>query len=227
MNVEAIIITIDGPAGSGKSTTAKIVAELLGYIYVDSGAMYRAVTLATIRSKCDTTEQIVHLLNSLHIELKMSPLGQRTFLNGEDISQEIREPIITSKVSFVSSIKEVRTAMVNLQRNIGAQSSIVMDGRDIGTVVFPHAQLKIFMIASIHERAKRRLDQMKSIYSEHISDISEITEQITHRDYADSHREIDPLKPADDAIMLDTTGMTIPDQCDFIVKKAQQLIYNE
>ena len=225
--MEAIIITIDGPAGSGKSTTAKIVAELLGYIYVDSGAMYRAVTLATIRNKCETIEQIVQLLNSLHIELKMSPLGQRTFLNGEDISEEIREPIITSKVSFVSSIKEVRTAMVDLQRKIGAQGSIVRDGREIGTVVFPHAQLKIFMIASIHERAKRRLDQMKSIYSEHISDISEITEQITHRDYADSHREIDPLKPADDAVMLDTTGMTIQEQCDFIVKKAQQLIYNE
>jgi cytidylate kinase len=225
--VESIIITIDGPAGSGKSTTAKIVAELLGYIYVDSGAMYRAVTLATIRHKCETIEQIIHLLDSLHIELKMSPQGQRTFLNGEDISEEIREQIITSKVSFISSIKEVRTAMVDLQRKIGAKGSIVMDGRDIGTVVFPHAQLKIFMIASIHERAKRRLDQMKSIYSEHTSDITEITEQITNRDYADSHREIDPLKPADDAIMLDTTGMSIQEQCDFIVKKAQQLIFNE
>ena len=225
--MEAIIITIDGPAGSGKSTTAKIVAELLGYIYVDSGAMYRAVTLATIRNKCETIEQIVHLLNSLHIELKMSPFGQRTFLNGEDISEEIREPIITAKVSFISSIKEVRTAMVDLQRKIGAQSSIVMDGRDIGTVVFPHAQLKIYMNASIQERAKRRLDQMKSKYSESTSDISEITEQLIHRDYADSHREIDPLKAAEDAIMLDTTVMTIQEQCEFIVKKAKQLIYNE
>lgn len=225
--MEAIIITIDGPAGSGKSTTAKIVAELLGYIYVDSGAMYRAVTLATIRNKCETIEQIVHLLNSLHIELKMSPFGQRTFLNGEDISEEIRDPIITAKVSFISSIKEVRTAMVDLQRKIGAQSSIVMDGRDIGTVVFPHAQLKIYMNASIQERAKRRLDQMKSKYSESTSDISEITEQLTHRDYADSHREIDPLKAAEDAIILDTTVMTIQEQCEFIVQKAQQLIYKE
>jgi len=219
-----MIITIDGPAGSGKSTTARKVAESLGYNYVDSGAMYRAVTLAAHINNCISSQDIIDMMPSITIELEMSSLGQKTFLNGRDISDQIRQPSISANVSYISSIKEVREAMVQVQREIGSRGSIVMDGRDIGTVVFPNAELKIYMTASIEERTNRRLQQMKKQCIKDIPKLHEIAAQIEARDYYDSHRDIDPLKPAIDAVILDTTGMSIDNQCAFILNKAQNIL---
>lgn len=219
--MKSIIIAIDGPAGAGKSTTARRVALALNYIYIDTGAMYRAVTLAAIRNAATQPEQIERLLPEMHIELKMSPQGQRTFLNNEDVSQQIRLPEISSFVSFVSSLKPVRTALVAAQRRMGIQGGVVMDGRDIGTVVFPDAQLKIYMIASLQERARRRLLELqKADPALQISE-EEIMEQIAARDAFDTMRENDPLRPAEDAVFLDTSGLSIEQQTEFILQAAR------
>ena len=185
--MKKIIIAIDGPAGSGKTTTAKIVAEKLGYLYIDTGAMYRAISLAWIQQNREYNEiEVCKLCDSINIELKPSENGQKTFVDGLDVSDDIRLPEVTKMVSPVSAIGYVRDKMVYMQRELGKNGGVVMDGRDIGTVVFPNAELKIFLIASISARAKRRTLELlqKGIQA----DEKEIQEQILYRDNYDSTR---------------------------------------
>jgi cytidylate kinase len=218
-----IIIALDGPAGSGKSTTARMVAEQLGYLYIDTGAMYRAVTLAAIRRGIQLSDLALGILvKSIFIQLEQSPNGQRTLLDGTDVSREIRMPEITRHVSIVSASPAVRNAMVKEQRRIGSNGGVVMDGRDIGTVVFPNAELKIFMTASIDERAKRRTQELqaKGIEVSH----EEIADEILKRDELDSSRETSPLAKAPDARLLDTSFLSPKEQSEIIIKWAKEII---
>lgn len=224
INHHTIIIAIDGPAGSGKSTTARLVAQKLGYVYVDTGAMYRAVTLAWLHKG---KPEIHSFLNQLpEISLSLDPIThkQRTLLEGVDVTDDIRTSEVTEQVSFISSLKNVREKMVSLQRNIGNTHNVVMDGRDIGTAVFPKADLKVFMIADIQKRAKRRLIEMQGKDLHQIPTLDELIQQMKDRDFYDSNRDIDPLKMADDAFLLDTTDMTIEEQANVIIEKAKLII---
>lgn len=202
-------IAIDGPASAGKSTVAKLVAKSLGYVYCDTGAMYRCVTLMALREgvAVDDAAAVTALLPDVTINFKPSPEGQLVFLNGEDVSLAIRQQDVTNNVSAVSAIPAVREALTNHQRDIAAKGNIVMDGRDIGTTVLPDAELKVFMIASVEERARRRFFDNK----EKGIDIPMATleEEIAARDHKDSTRKVSPLKQADDAVLLDTTPLSI------------------
>ena len=203
----AINIAIDGPAGAGKSSTAKLVAKKLGYIYVDTGALYRTVGLYSIRRGIDTkdAEKVIATLPDIKVELKFVDGAQHVFLNGEDVSEDIRTPEASMGASNVSAIPKVREFLFDLQRSIAAENNCIMDGRDIGTVVLPDADLKVFLTASAEERANRRFLEVRD------SNITyeKVLEEIKQRDYNDMHRDISPLRQADDAVLLDTTGMTI------------------
>ena len=217
-----IIIALDGPAGSGKSTTARMVAEKLGYIYIDTGAMYRAVTLAAVRKNIPLEEnELSALVSSLSVTLEQSPNGQRTLLDGQDVSAEIRLPEVTKHVSRVSASAAVREAMVSAQRQIGSLGGVVMDGRDIGTVVFPQAQLKVFMTASIDERAKRRASELQRKGIDTSAEI--IAVEIEERDRYDSNREISPLRQAQDARLLDTSSLLPEEQAEIITQWAMEI----
>lgn len=222
-DMNKLIIAIDGPSASGKSTTARLVAEQLGYIYIDTGAMYRAATVAWLRSGLEVNDDAApKLMDSIFIELKQSPDGQRTFLNGEDVSDAIRLPEVTKLVSPVSALALVREKLVEQQRAMGAAGGVVMDGRDIGTVVFPDAELKIFLIASIEARAERRAKELSEkglVFS-----LEEIKQQLAARDAYDSGRAISPLKKAQDAIEIDTSDLTIGQQVNKIIDLAKQKI---
>lgn len=221
--MKKIIIAIDGPAGSGKSTTAKIVAEKLGYIYIDTGAMYRAVTLACIEKSTQINDiEVKKVLDGIKITLKQSEIGQRTYINDRDVSDDIRRPDVTKLVSPVSAMAYVREKMVEQQRQMGINGGVVMDGRDIGTVVFPNAELKIYLIASIEARAERRLKELKQKGFDSTQD--EIISQISSRDSYDSTREISPLCKANDAIEIDTSNISIEEQTYEILKLANDLI---
>lgn len=218
-----IIVAIDGPAGSGKTSSAKIVAEKLGYLYIDTGAMYRACTLKWLRSGQELNEEnICKLMEKIQIELKQSSGGQITLLDGEDVSHEIRIPEVTGNVSPVSTFACVREKMVAQQRLIGEAGGVVMDGRDIGTAVFPQADLKVYLIASIESRAMRRLKEQEN--KGIIQNIKEVKKQIEDRDKIDSTREISPLRKADDAILIDTSDLTIDEQTQKIITLAKLLI---
>ena len=221
--MKKIIIAIDGPAGSGKSTTAREVARTLGYVYIDTGAMYRAAALAFKRMNLDfTDEDFIKLMNSIEIELKQGENGQRTFLNGEDVSDEIRTPEITKLVSPVSANPVVREKLVEMQRRLAADGGVVMDGRDIGTVVFPDAALKIFMVASPETRAERRTKELKAKGID--VDFESIKNDLIARDKYDSTREISPLKKADDAVEIDTSNLSIAEQTAKVVELAKKII---
>ena len=218
-----IIIALDGPAGSGKTTTAKIVADKLGYLYIDTGAMYRAVTLAWIRQNKEYNDAgVIDMLDSLQIELRQSEVGQRTILNGDDVSDDIRLPEVTKLVSPVSAIAEVRDKLVAMQREIGNAGGVVMDGRDIGTAVFPNAELKVFLVASIETRANRRTKELLAKGMEVNEEL--IKKEIADRDHYDSNREHSPLRKAEDAIEIDTSDMTLQEQADTIIKLADRII---
>ena len=199
----AINIAIDGPAGAGKSSTAKLAAKALGYIYVDTGALYRTVGLYSIRNGIDTrdAEKVIATLPDIRVELKFVDGSQHVFLNGEDVSEAIRTPEASMGASNVSAISKVREFLFELQRSIAAENDCIMDGRDIGTVVLPNADVKIFLTASPEERAKRRYKEMVEKGQE--ADYDEILSDINKRDYQDSHREIAPLKQAEDAVLFD------------------------
>jgi cytidylate kinase len=219
-----LIIAIDGPAASGKSTTAKLVAQKLGYLYIDTGAMYRALTLKALRENTDLEDEeaLTQLAQNTHIELKKENERFLTFLDGEDVSDEIREPNVSRNVSIVCMPKGVRQRMVTLQRKMGKSGSVVLEGRDIGTVVFPHADLKIYMIASIETRAQRRIKDLEA--NGHAVDIEELKEEIRRRDEQDSQRTNSPLKKAVDAYLLDTTHLSIEQQVATIVEKAREIM---
>lgn len=222
-----IIIAIDGFSSCGKSTVAREVAKKLGYTYLDSGAMYRAVTLYCLRNNLapggvvDEGKLRTHI-RDIEIRFVFNPATQKheTFLNGVNIEEEIRRPEVADLVSPVSIIGFVREALVKQQREMGRKKGIVMDGRDIGTVVFPDAELKIFMTASPEIRAKRRYDELmaKGIHVE----IKDIIRNIRERDRIDSTREISPLRQADDAIILDNSDLTREEQLAFVLKLARQ-----
>ncbi|MFA9379563.1 MAG: (d)CMP kinase [Acetanaerobacterium sp.] len=199
-------VAIDGPSGAGKSTIARTVAKKLGYIYVDTGALYRAVGLYMLDAGADTIDarQVSTLLGQVDVSLRFVAGEQRVFLNGRDVSQRIRENEVSMAASNVSAIPAVRAFLFDLQRNIAAGSNIIMDGRDIGTVVLPHADVKIFLTASPEERARRRCGEL----AEKGTPIAyeTVLDEIITRDNNDANREIAPLKKADDAVVVDTTG---------------------
>jgi cytidylate kinase len=221
-----MIIAIDGPAGSGKSTTARLVAKNLGFIYVDTGAMYRAVTLSWLTQEKPNIDEFIKNLPSITLGINAQTNEQQTFLNGIDVSKEIRGREVTDNVSYISSIKTVREKMVEMQRNIGNAQSVVMDGRDIGTAVFPKAHLKVFMVADIRERAVRRLQEMKIQSMFPLPKLEDLMVTMKQRDEYDSSREIDPLRQADDAILLDTSNLTIEDQAQKIIELANSIHNN-
>lgn len=217
-----INIAIDGPASSGKSTTAKLLANKLNYRYLDTGATYRAATyLWIINDKIDI-ELFKSIFDEAKIEIKFDGLIQLTFLNGIDVSKEIRSQEVTSNVSFISSLDFIRTRLVALQREFSVSKSVIVDGRDIGTIVLPDSELKIYLIASIEERAKRRFLEYQKLGQD--IDFETLKNDIAQRDKLDSEREISPLKKADDAIEVDTTGLSIGDQVNLIYNLALEKI---
>lgn len=226
VDMTGIRIAIDGPASSGKSTVAKIIAKKLGYIYLDTGAMYRSATYLALQNDTDLRDEraIVKLLKDYPISFgrRKDDSEQLVFVGDVEVSHPIRENEVTNNVSTVAALPLVRKTLVDLQQQLAKKGGIVMDGRDIGTVVLPDAELKIFLIASVEERAERR-------YRENLekgiqTDFNTLKKEIAERDYKDSHRKISPLKPAADAITFDTTGIDIAGVVNFIEKKAQNII---
>jgi CMP/dCMP kinase len=217
-----LIITLDGPAGSGKSTTAKALSLRLGYIYLDTGAMYRAITLYILDNNIDPkdADAIETVLPALRISLEYQDHQQRTFLNGADVSDAIREPGVTLHVSAVSEHKKVRQFLVAQQQQIGQAGGYVIDGRDAGTVIFPNADLKFFLNASVEERAVRRQKELarKQIYFT----LQDMIKDIQRRDAIDTNRTESPLRKADDAIEIDNTHLTIQDQVENILAVVHQ-----
>ncbi|WP_347838881.1 (d)CMP kinase [uncultured Draconibacterium sp.] len=227
MNKNKIIIAIDGHSSCGKSTMAKALARRLGYVYIDTGAMYRVVTLVALRkgwieNKIPDTKKIVEALKDIHITFKWDEKAGKntTFLNGENVEDEIRQLEVSENVSPISTIAEVRHEMVHQQRENGKGKGIVMDGRDIGTVVFPNAELKIFMTASPEIRARRRFLEL-SEKGEQVN-LEEILANVEGRDKIDSTRAVSPLKQANDAIILDNSELTREQQLDWAVKKVKE-----
>lgn len=221
MNLRKIVIALDGYSACGKSTTAKQVAAILGYRYIDSGAMYRAVTMYFLDHHISLTnpKEINKALNQISISFKVnSKKVTETYLNGLNVENEIRKMRISEYVSSVSAIKEVRTAMVDQQRKLGKEKGVVMDGRDIGTVVFPQADLKLFMTAETLVRAFRR--QRELLVRKQMVDLDDVIENIMQRDKIDTTRAESPLRQAEDAIVIDTTHITIDEQVDEVIRLA-------
>jgi len=221
MSFRKIIVAIDGYSACGKSTTAKEVAKILGYKYIDSGAMYRAVTLYFLDHHVALTNlsEVKKALQAIHISFHVNSKNKtETFLNSLNVEEDIRQMRVSEKVSEVSTIKEVRQALVDQQRKLGKQRGIVMDGRDIGTTVFPDAELKLFMTANILTRAFRR--QKELLDKDYLVDLDEVIENITNRDRIDTTRMESPLRKAKDAIEIDTTHITIDEQVDEVIRLA-------
>ena len=213
----SINIAIDGPAGAGKSTIAKAAAKKFGYIYVDTGALYRAVAYYVLSQGKDTknAEAVEMLLRDIVPELKHIGGEQRVFLNGEDVSDKIRTPEVSMGASAVSAIPQVRDFLFNLQQKIAAENNVVMDGRDIGTVVLPNADVKIYLTASAEERARRRHKELAE-KGEQVS-FEEVLADVNKRDYNDMHREIAPLRQAEDAVLCDTTNVDLQGAIDMLI----------
>ncbi len=214
------IVTIDGWSACGKSTLAKQLAKKLGYAYIDSGAMYRAITLYFLRNHIDWTDhkEVKDALNNIHIDFHFNEKSQQSeiFLNDENIEYLIRDLVIADKVSDVAAIREVRTFAVTQQQKMGQKKGIVMDGRDIGTTVFPNAEIKFFMTADSSTRVERRF---KDLYEKNPNiSIEEVKANLEMRDYIDSNREVSPLRKAEDAITLDNTNLTMEEQLEFALR---------
>ena len=226
--MKKITIAIDGHSSCGKSTMAKDLAREVGYVYVDTGAMYRSVTLYALHhglfledGSVKTAELEAEMPN-IQISFKFNPEAGRpdTYLNGECVEKEIRSLEVSNHVSPIAAIPFVRTAMVAQQQQMGKDKGVVMDGRDIGTTVFPDAELKIFVTASAQVRAQRRFDELKAKGMP--ADFDDILKNVEERDYIDSHREVSPLRQADDAILLDNSNMTIPEQKEWLLAKFKE-----
>ena len=215
-------IAIDGPAGAGKSTVAKRVAQTLDFLYIDTGAMFRSLTYEAIRRKIDLSNgaELRRLLESLEIELKQHKNGQRVYINGEDVTAQIRSQEVSNRVSIVAAHKEVREEMLIRQQRMAQQGHVVMDGRDIGTCVLKDAELKIFLTASVEERARRRYAELIENGIE--TSLEQLKKEIEERDKCDSERAVAPLKKADDAIEIDTTHLSIDDVVENILTLAKE-----
>lgn len=226
-----ITIAIDGYSSCGKSTLAKALAAKLGYSYVDSGAMYRAVTYYFLQNhvipdskQVFDNEKVLHALNQIHLTFVYNPSlkASETYLNEVNVEKEIREMLVSQSVSRVSAIKEVRTRLVAIQQKLGKTKGVVMDGRDIGTVVFPDAELKLFMTADIDVRTQRRFDELSSKGNKITLD--EVKQNLAQRDYDDTHRKENPLTKAKDAIVLDNSDLSKQQQLDFVTKLIDDLL---
>lgn len=218
-----INVAIDGPAGAGKSTIAKAAAKELGFIYVDTGALYRAIAYNAVKTGAiDDEQKIINMLDSTKVELKYVNGVQAVYLNGEDVSAFIRTPEISMGASKVSAIPQVRAFLLNLQREIASTNNVIMDGRDIATVVLPNADVKIFLFASPECRAERRYKELIE-KGESVS-FDDVLKDVNQRDYQDSHREIAPLKPSDDSIMADTSELSLQESIDLIVNTIKERI---
>lgn len=214
-----IKITIDGPSGAGKSTISKLIADRLGYVYIDTGAMYRAVGLHALRQGLDTAkdrEEIALLLDGIQITMEKQADGQHVFLNGEDVSKEIRTPEASVAASNVAVIPQVRLKLVDLQRRMAESVDVVMDGRDAGTYVLPDAQIKLFLTASVEDRAQRRLEELRIRGIE--TTYEDVLEDMKYRDKNDSSRDFAPLKPAQDAVAIDTTGNSFDQSAALVLR---------
>ncbi len=223
-----ITVAIDGHSSCGKSTMAKDLAREVGYVYVDTGAMYRSVTLFALRNGLFdgaeiNVEALRQRMDEIHISFKFNAETGRpdTYLNGELVEQEIRGMEVSNNVSPIAALPFVREAMVAQQQQMGKDGGVVMDGRDIGTVVFPDAELKVFVTASAEVRAQRRYDELKDKGME--ADYAEILKNVQERDYIDSHREVSPLKQADDALLLDNSNMTISEQKEWLLEHFREV----
>ena len=214
-----IIVAIDGPAGSGKSTIAKIIAKKFNLTYIDTGAMYRMITLYLLENNIDFDDlkEIEKVLNTVNLDMQ----GDKFYLNNVDVTTKIREKRINENVSKVASIKIVRSNLVDLQRKVSNNKNVILDGRDVGTVIFPNAQVKIFLIASPEERARRRYNEFLEKKTE--ITYEEVLKSIKERDHIDSTRDESPFVKADDAIELDSTNLTIDDVVNFISKEIEKV----
>lgn len=213
--MKKLSVAIDGPAGAGKSSVSKILASRLGYAYLDTGAMYRAITYTALQKGIKDHDAIAEMTEKLEMEVHPDKDTMHVIVDGSDVTPYIRTPEVSSYVSEVSSIGGVRTAMVTIQRKQAEKGGIVLDGRDIGTTVLPDADVKIFLTASVHTRAVRRFKELTEGHPE--MTMEEVEEEISKRDYLDSHREVSPLKQADDAILLDNGDMTLEETAEAII----------
>lgn len=219
--MKKIVVAIDGPAGAGKSTIAKLAAEKLGYAYIDTGAMYRSVAWKFLQTGKPFDEDFISgLSKTMLIDFKPEAKINRVFVDGTEVTDDIRTPEVTAIVSRVAAIGAVREAMVDQQRRMGEAGGVLMDGRDIGTVVFPNAQLKIFLTASVEERARRRYAEMVAKGQQ--VDLQQLQADIAERDKQDSERAISPLRQAEDALLLDTSDMGISEVTDRILQLVQE-----
>jgi cytidylate kinase len=224
--MKKITIAIDGHSSCGKSTMAKELARKVGYVYVDTGAMYRCVTLFALRHQLFTAdgavleEQLREAMPQIDIDQRLIDGKTTTFLNGENVEREIRNLEVSNHVSPIAAIPFVRTALVAQQQKMGREGGIVMDGRDIGTTVFPNAELKIFVTASAEVRAQRRYDELQQKGMP--ADYADILKNVQERDYIDSHREVSPLRQADDALLLDNSHMTIDEQNQWLMQQFER-----
>jgi CMP/dCMP kinase len=220
-----LIIAIDGPAGSGKSTTAKLVATKLNYTYIDTGAMYRAVTLFALRNELmGKTNEIIEMANELDIVLRFVDGETKITVNGQDVSKEIRSFEVNTNVSEISTIEGVRKILVKKQQQMGKDGGVVMEGRDITTVVYPNAEVKIFLTAGIDERAVRRAKEFLEKGTE--VPIEKVKENLKNRDFIDSNREASPLTKTPDSIEIDTSNTTIDEQVELILEEVKKVLSN-
>ena len=226
--MKKITIAIDGHSSCGKSTMAKDLAREVGYVYVDTGAMYRAVTLYALRHDLFGADgsikeaELESAMPAIVIDQRLGDGRTTTFLNGEDVEREIRSLEVSNHVSPIAALPFVRTALVAQQQRMGEDGGIVMDGRDIGTTVFPNAELKIFVTASAEVRAQRRYDELKQKGME--ADYDDILKNVQERDYIDSHRDVSPLRQADDALLLDNSAMTIEEQKQWLLERFNEKV---
>ncbi|OLD66777.1 MAG: cytidylate kinase [Ignavibacteria bacterium 13_1_40CM_2_61_4] len=222
--MKKLVIAIDGPAASGKSTTARLTAERLGYLFIDTGAMYRAVTLKALEEKLDVGDErlIGKLAQEMQLTFEHSRDEFKVKVNGRDVTRAIRSPAVTKAVSRVSAHKAVREIMVRQQRSIARAGGVVIEGRDIGTVVLPHADLKIYLVADVKERARRRARELQGGGIE--VPVDTLKDELEERDLRDASRVNSPLRKAPDAIELDTSRLTVEQQVEYVVQKAREIL---
>jgi cytidylate kinase len=224
LDARKIVIAIDGPAASGKTTTARLVAQRLGYLHIDTGAMYRAITLRVLEEKIPLSEidRIGDLAEKTRVHLEPFDSTNKVFVDGRDVTREIRSLAVTRSVSLVSSYQAVRDVLVREQRRMAKRGGVVLEGRDIGTVVLPNADLKIYMVARVSERVKRRKVEIES--TGEVVELARLEQEILERDRFDSSRKASPLTKARDALELDTSDLTIEEQVQFVVDQARMVI---